>query len=96
MTLSLKKSDRDEFLYIQKNLILFTNKKFEIYDKFKSISDLMDVSQDDIQKGILSIRKKMYDAKNIKDFCEKSDVLDKEQKTIVSSPQRSLKLSHFC
>jgi hypothetical protein len=85
MTLSLKNSDKDEFLCIQKNLMLFTNKKFKIYDKFKTVQDLLDFSQDDIQHGILPIRNKMYDASNIKAFCEQNDLLDKDQQSIVKS-----------
>ncbi|GEM_PF-6566947 len=85
MTLSLNNSDKDDFLHIQKNLILFTNKKFKIYDKFKTVQDIVDFSQDDIQYGILPIRIKMYDASNINDFCDQSDVLDKNQKLLVES-----------
>lgn len=85
MTLSLKKSDKDEFLYIQKNLILFTNKKFKIYDKFKTIQDIIDFTQDDIHHGILPIREKMYSLDNIQDFCNQRDILEKEQKNIVTS-----------
>lgn len=85
MTLSLNHSDRDEFLKIQRNLILFTNKKFKINDKFKTVQNLLDLSQDDIQHGILPIREKMYDASNIKDFCDQNDILDKNQKSLVES-----------
>lgn len=85
MALSLNNSDRNEFLSIQKNLILFTNKKFKIYDKFKTIRDLIDFTQDDIKHGILPIRVKMYDAANIRDFCNESDFLNPEQKVIAES-----------
>jgi hypothetical protein len=85
MTLSLKQAGKDEFLYIQKNLILFTNKKFKIYDKFKTIQDLIDFTQDDIHYGILPIREKMYRLDNIQDFCNQNDILEKEQKNIVTN-----------
>ena len=69
MALSLNHSDRDEFLYIKKSLILFTNKKFKIYHKFKTTQDIIDLTPEDIQQGILPIREKMYNASHIKDFC---------------------------
>jgi hypothetical protein len=72
MELSLSEFDRDEFLHIQKHLILFTNKKFKIYDKFKTIKDISNLSKEDMEQGILPIRKKMYDVNTIQDFCEKN------------------------
>jgi hypothetical protein len=85
MALSLNKFDRDEFLYIQKQLILFTNEKFKIYDKFKTLKDIVNLSREDIEQGILPIRKEMYDASHIQDFCEKNNVIEPIQKTLVKS-----------
>jgi len=83
--LSLNDTDRDEFLYLQKHLMLFTNMKFGIYNKFKTIDDLSLPEQEKIQEGIMPIREKMYLAKNIDAFCEQSNKLSNEHVTIVKS-----------
>jgi hypothetical protein len=82
--LSLNDADRDEFLHLQKNLILFTNKKFKLYQKFKSIEDLLDFTQDDVTNGVFPIREKMYQAENLKEFCD-SNKLNNLQREIVNS-----------
>jgi hypothetical protein len=53
--LSLDDSERDEFLYLQKQLMLFTNMKFGIYNKFNTIDDLSLTKREEIEKGIMPI-----------------------------------------
>ena len=66
---------------------MFTNKKFNLYKKFKTIEDITDLDENDIQKGVFPIREKMYQPENLKDFCEQSDELNFTQEGIVRSWQ---------
>ena len=83
--LALNDDDRKYFLYLQKHLMLFTNKKYNIYDGFKSIEDFNIKSQEAIQKGIMPIREKMYHAKNLDAFCSQNLNFSREQIEIVKS-----------
>ncbi len=83
--LSLIESDRDEFLYLQKNLILFTNEQFGIYKKFKTIENLNLNDQADIADGIMPIRERMYNEKNLDAFCKANKKLTDQQIEIVYS-----------
>lgn|SRR3990167_1747755 len=83
--LYLNETDRDEFLFLHKQLMLFTNKQFGIYKKFKSIDDINIKSEADISDGITPIREKMYDEKNITEFCETNKSLTGEQISTVKN-----------
>lgn len=43
--LSLNDSDRDEFLFLEKNLMLFIDKKFSIYEKFKTSDNFNKITE---------------------------------------------------
>lgn len=62
--------EREEFLKLQRSLILFTNQKHNIYKDFKTVEDLEDISKQQMLDGIMPIRNKMYDIENIDSFCE--------------------------
>lgn len=83
--LSLHESDRAEFLFLQKHLVLFTNEQFGIYKKFKTIENLNLKDQTDIANGIMPIREKMYDEKNLEAFCKANKKLNDQQIAIVQS-----------
>ena len=51
--------------------------------KFKKIEDVSNFTQDDIQKGVLPIRQKMYQAEHIADFCAQNQILSPEQKSVI-------------
>ncbi len=68
----LSKQNSDEFLHIQKHLILFTNLKYGIYKKFKTIDDLCSLNEIDKKNGIKPIREKMYKKNSIDDFCQEN------------------------
>ena len=85
--LSLNESDRDEFLFLQKSLILFTNAQMGICNKFKTIEDLNLEDHKDIADGIMPIREKMYDERNLEVFCGAEKTLNEQQIKIVKSSQ---------
>lgn len=85
--LSLNESDRDEFLFLQKSLILFTNAQMGICNKFKTIEDLNLEDHKDIADGIMPIREKMYDERNLEVFCGAEKTLNEQQIKIVKSWQ---------
>ena len=62
----------DKFLCLNRHLILFTNHKYQIYSKFKQISDIQDLDDIDLKEGISPIQKKMYQKNNIKTFCDEN------------------------
>ena len=62
----LSKELADKFLYLHRHLILFTNDKYQIYSKFKQISDIQDLDDTDLKEGISPIQQKMYQKNHIK------------------------------
>ncbi len=80
---ALNDTDREEFLHLHKQLILFTNQKYRVYDKFKNPDNVnvSNLSQEDIQKGIFPLREKMYGTEHITDF-SRQNMLTDEQKII--------------
>ena len=81
---SLNTSDKEEFLQLQRELILFTNQKLGIYPKFKAQTDLIEPSQEDLKNGLMPIREKMYASKNIDDFCEHVILTPSQKKHVIS------------
>lgn len=76
--------EAEYFLKLHRSLMCFTNDKYNIYPKLKSVSDFQDLDDEAMNQGIPAIRKKMYDASNIKDFCDKNpyDLREKDLSVI--------------
>lgn len=61
--------EREEFFKLHRFLILFTNRKYQLYENFKNIADLGNLNSQQMSEGIMPIREQMYNTENIKDFC---------------------------
>ncbi|WP_151192906.1 hypothetical protein [Cysteiniphilum sp. JM-1] len=64
--------EAEYFFKLHRSLMDFTNKKYAINSRLKSVEDFQDLSRDELQGAIPAIRDKMYVAANIKDFCDKN------------------------
>ncbi|WP_160116843.1 hypothetical protein [Legionella sainthelensi] len=82
---TLTKAESDKFLNIHKHLILFTNQKHRIYDRFKTIGDLCRLGEQDKMEGIKPIREKMYEDGNINAFCRDNPFHLKEKDLAIAS-----------
>ena len=77
----LTKEQTDYFYHLSHHLILFTNKRYRLYDYLKTPDDI-NITNAKSKKALLGIRSKMYSKENIKEFCknppdgiEKDDLL---------------------
>lgn len=87
MMRTLTDVDKEKFLYLHRGLMAFTSGAFNIYNKFKSVEDLRTLSKDDLQKGVIPIRKVMYKSENIANFINKTTNLTTEEKDLMYSWQ---------
>lgn len=64
--------EAEYFFKLHRSLMDFTNKKYAINSRLKSVEDFQDLSHDELQGAIPSIRDKMYAAANIEEFCDRN------------------------
>ncbi|WP_119328272.1 hypothetical protein [Cysteiniphilum halobium] len=64
--------EAEYFFKLHRSLMHFTNKKYAINSRLKSVDDFQDLGRDELQGVIPAIRDKLYAAANIEEFCDKN------------------------
>lgn len=85
----LSDSDREEFLHIHRNLLLFTHNKREHSPSFKSVEDFAEIRNQEMLNYIANLREGMYQPEHLSEFCASTNVLNSDQIKLVKTWQYS-------